>query len=120
MANEITLTASLAYADGNTSDSLAVTSLSVDVTGSSILHHRQVVGTSEEVLLLGDAGAGGYCILINRDSTNFIEVRPNTAVADLIKIGPGEAAMFRLAADAVPYVIADTADCDLEYLLIEA
>lgn len=120
MANELTLTAVLRFLKNSISKELEVENLSLDVSGDNAIHNSQTVGTSEEALVLGDAGAGGYLIAVNRDSTNFVELRPGSGIADLVKIGPGEVAMFRLAADATPYAIADTASCLLEYLIVEA
>lgn len=121
MADELTLTASFAYSKSSTSLSLVVNGLQVDVSGTAALHARQTVGTSEEALNLGDVTAVGYLIVVNRDDTNFVEIRPGTGVADLIKIGAGEVALFRLATTATaPYVIADTASCQIEYILLSA
>ena len=65
-------------------------------------------------------GGGGYFIGRNVDSTNFIEIRPNTGVADLVRLEPGDWCLFRITDDATPYAIADTAACVLEYVVVAA
>ena len=120
MANEITLTASLAFAKGSVSVSLSKSAaqFSVDAGSHKYYSGMQTVGTSEEALELGDIATGGYCLLINRDATNYVSVRAGTGAANLIKLKAGEAALFRCEA-AAPYVIANTAACLVEVLLIE-
>jgi len=115
----LTLSMSFSYTKGGTSHSLSLTNQEIDVSGTNSIHHRQTIGTSEEALQLGEVTAGGYMIIVNRDATNFVEIRPNTAVADLCKLKAGEGTILRLAADAVPYAIADTANCEVEYIIVE-
>lgn len=88
----------------------------------------QTVGTAEEALNLGDLTGATikYVFLRNLDYTNYIQLRKAT----------GEAACMRLEADVnqdgtggvavipwesgvtAPFVIANTAACDLEILII--
>lgn len=119
MADELTNRASLTFEKGGTTVTLTWGPTDIDVSGTNALHNRQNVGTSEEALLLGDVAAGGWFFGINRDATNYIEIRAGSGLADLVKIKPGEFAFFRTAADATPYVIADTAACELEYVVID-
>lgn len=117
MANELTITASLAFAKGSVSVSLAKSAAQFTVSGTKYYQGVQTVGTSEEALELGDISTGGYCLLINRDATNYVSVRSGTGAANLIKVKAGEPALFRVEA-AAPYVIANTASCEVEVLLI--
>ena len=122
MASEITITCSMAFAKGNVASiSRASTGLARDVTGSAYHANVQSVGTSEEAILLGDAGVGGYFWGKNLDSTNFIKIRAATGIADLVRLKAGDVCLFRIDSGATaPYAIADTATCLLEYLLIAA
>lgn len=120
MADELTITASLKFVKGDVSLSRSKSGIRIDVTGDKHIDMVQEIGTSEEALSLGEAGAGGYMLLENLDTTNYIEIRANTGVADLVKLKAGEVAMFRTAADAVPYAIANTAACDLRIIIIPA
>lgn len=118
MANELVLTATLAFAKGNVDVSLDPGSLQVTVSGTKYHQGVQEIGTSEEALSIGDVGTAGYVLLINRDATNFVELRPGSGLADLVKVKAGEFALFRLALEG-PYAIADTAACEVEYIVIE-
>ena len=118
MANEITVTASLAYAKNSYSITLAKTGSQFNVSGTKYHSGVQTIGTSEEALSKGDIGTIGFCILINRDATNYVSIRRATGEGNMIKLKPGEPALFRMEATA-PYAIANTAACELEVLMIE-
>jgi len=90
-----------------------------DVAGDEWTHHTQEIGTSEEALLLGDLATGGLVWVHNKDATNYIEIRPGTGVADMIKVLAGEwQGPFRFAS-AAPFAIADTAACEVEFVMLE-
>lgn len=119
MADELKITLSVRFGKSGTLVNETYTD-SVTVSGTTFLHNRQQVGTTEEALLLGDAAAGGYCFMVNRDVTNYVEVRlPGTGAAnDGIRLKAGECALFRLGSDATaPFIIANTAPVNVEYWL---
>jgi hypothetical protein len=120
MSNELTISASVKFVKGDLNVSRSKSGLRIDVTGDKHLDMVQEIGTSEEAITLGEASVGGYMMLENLDDTNYVEIRPNTGVADLIKLLPGDIALFRTAADAVPYGLANTAACDLRIIIIPA
>ncbi len=120
MADELTLRVSLSFEKGSTEVDLAMLPTTFDVAGSNALKNRQSVGTSEEAILAGDVAAGGYFFGINRDDTNFLELRAGSGLADLIRLKPGDPCLFRITDDATLYGIADTAACELEYAIIDA
>ena len=117
MANELTISVSMRYVHDDVKVDRNTGRVKIDVAGSKPVDHVQEIGTSEEAITLNEAGKGGYCLLENLNATNFIEIRPNTGVADLIKLLPGDIALFRVTGDAVPYAIADTAACDMRVTL---
>lgn len=119
MANELTLGGSVQFEDSEGSDeSLSISGLIASVSSLKFIHHKQSIGTSEEAIVLGEATAPGWAIFINRDSTNFIELRVSTGGAKFAKLKAGEFAVLRLGSGAqVPYAIADTAACQLEYFI---
>lgn len=122
MANEITVSCSLKVVKSasNIDHGLSFSGLQFDMSGTEYIHNIQIVGTSEEQITFGDVTTPGWSIWKNLDSTNYVEIRPGTAVADLVRMNAGEPAMFRLAADATaPYALADTANVRLQYLLFE-
>lgn len=119
MASELKITINLEYAKGNASVSKQVNNLGIDVSGTVVASGVQAVGTSEEALGLNGATTGGYLYMKNLDDTNFLELRSGTGATDVVKLKAGEAALFRLSGDSsAPFVIADTAECDLEYVLL--
>lgn len=120
MSNELTISASVKFVKGSLNVSRSKSGLRIDVTGDKHVDLVQEIGTSEEALTLGEAAVGGYMMLENLDATNYVEIRPDTSVADLIKLLPGDIALFRTSDDAVPYAIADTAPCDLRIIIIPA
>ncbi len=126
MADELTITVVFALANDGTSFTASLNDSSVDVTGTHIMNNRQVVGSSEEALLLGDAGVGGYFFAINRGAVGAepvqnISIRQGTNLTDLILLAPGECCLFRIHGDSTaPFVIADVNATELEYWLVEA
>lgn len=120
MANEATVTATLDFLKGNVATiSRAVSALKITVAGDKYTQIVQEIGfASEEAIDLGDVGTPGFCWMKNLDGTNFVEIRSATGVADMIKMKAGEPALFRMAA-AVPFAQADTANVNLEMLLLE-
>ncbi len=119
MANELTLSASIKFAKGNRSANMSKSGLQLDVTGTNYVSKTQVVGTTAEALDKGEMTTPGYVLIKNNDTTNFVEVRDGSGGADVVKIRAGGFALFQLAT-ATPFVIADTAACEIEYVLIEA
>lgn len=122
MANEITMTAKISFDKGLVVGvSRDETDKQVDVAGTRYTQIVQEIGTSEEVIALGDVPSAsiGYCHMKNLDATNFVEVRPALGAADLMKLKPGESAVFRFTLSVVPAMIADTGACDVEILIIE-
>jgi len=117
MANEITLNLQLDYSKSGAVLKRTV-SMNVTVTGDSLTHGVQSVGTSEEALTISaDIGTPGYTFLKNLDATNYIEVGSTTGVYD-IRLKAGEIALYRHNSAAL-YAKANTAACLLEYLVIE-
>ncbi len=120
MSNEITLYASLRGLKNSRLAEAVIEALKVDWTGDSFIHHIQSVAITEEALTLGDIATGGWFFAINRDSTNFVELRSGTGTVNVVKLKAGEFCLFRMSDDATsPFVIADTAAVELEYWLLE-
>lgn len=121
MANELTLNASIEYSDSvDVEASAAITDLLRTLTTSKVLKTKQSVGTSEEALIVGDISTRAWCMLINRDTTNFINVKTGTGGTIFAKLLAGEFCLLRLGSGAQsPFVIADTASCELEILICD-
>lgn len=120
MADELTLSASLSYEDTEYADlAIAITEKLATVATKKFIRAKQNIGTSEEALALGEVTSPGWAFFINRDVTNFINLKVATSGAIFAKLLPGEFAMLRLGSGAqAPYAIADTAACQLEYMLV--
>jgi hypothetical protein len=120
VADELSISLSFELSKGSTEIAERIRDLLIDVAGTHVTHLRQEIDTSETEIVLGDAGVGGWFFAINRDDTNFIEIRHAKSAPDLIRMLAGEFCLFRISPDAnEPQAIADTAACELEYWLIE-
>jgi len=121
MADEATIFASVRFVKGSTVVELGADNLQVDVSGNQFAWQRQSVGTSEEAIDIGEVSTGGYFCAINRDPTNFVSIRQATGGTDFIRLNAGEVCCFRIHASSVaPFWIADTAVCQVEFLLLPA
>lgn len=120
MASELTLSASVTYADNEGADeSLSVSDLLATVSAKRYTKLKQNVGTAEEAVVLGEVTAPGWAMFINRDASNFINLKVATSGAVFAKLKPGEFALLRLGSGAqAPFAQADTAACQLETILI--
>ena len=120
MADEIRLNATLQYEDTDLAEiNLQMSDLLADVATLKYVEVKQSVGTSEEALVLGEITSPGWLFAINRDTTNYIELRVATGGAKFAKLLPGEFCLLRLGSGATaPFAIANTAACMLQYALI--
>ena len=119
MANEITISTSLAFSKGGVGSSLSDTSLQFDVSGTDYFQgSQQVPITTSAALNKGSITTCGYCYMKNTDSTNFVTVEGTDGDTATIKLKAGEVALFRFNS-STPHVVADTAICQIDYLLIE-
>lgn len=119
MANELTITAMLAFAKSNVEVKASQVSKQFDVSGGDTIHRTQIIGNSAEALDVGEMGTVGYGMFINRGPTDSISIRVGASGADVVKLNPNECALFRLAASN-PYAVASgTAAPVLEYWLVE-
>lgn len=120
MANELTMSASLNFADSeDTDETLAALEKVLSISTKLYNKCKHNVGTSEEAMKLGEVASLGYCLIINRDSTNFVEVRAATGGTKIIKVRAGKVALFEFGSGVTaPYIIADTNPCQTEYMIV--
>jgi hypothetical protein len=126
MANEITLTLQTLLNNGGISDSHASGSFAVDQASAKMLRNVQEIGTTREALQLGDVTTPGYCVFINLDDTNFVEIGVEGFIDGVgtvgfigfLKLKPGEQCLVRLTTTA-PYAKADTAAVELFYIMYQ-
>lgn len=128
MSNEVTMSASVDYEDSeNTTGSLSVVDVIKSVSTKRFTRTKQNVGTSEEAINIGDVSAPGYCILVNRDTTNYIEIKTGTGGVIFAKLDPdtngdgtGGFCVLKLGSGAqAPYAIAHTAACQMDVFIID-
>jgi hypothetical protein len=122
MANEITPVGSLSYLDSeNTSEQLVIpTTFLASVTTKKVMRLKQAIPTTEVALNLGGIAAPGYVLIINRDPTNYVSLRRATGETEAAHLDAnGGFALLKLGSGAqVPFLIANTAACQVEFLLI--
>lgn len=120
MAREFTISASIEYDDStNEAFTIGISEIEDDITTKDYVRHSQQVGVTEEALDLGGLATLGWAVFINRDDTNFVEIRSGTGAGnDIIKIPPGMIALFHFGSDiTAPFAIANTATVRLEYCI---
>ncbi len=119
MANEITVSALLRYSKTR---SLSVLTGEKKFTMSGDQHNDtvQVVPITTAVALeMGPISANvGWVLIQNEDDTNFVSLQRATGEGNFMKIKAGEFALFRLEATA-PFIVADTANCNVRITLLE-
>lgn len=129
MADEITISASMSYEDNkNTSESMSITQALFTVATKRPVKLTQEIGTSEEAIKLGDISAPGYAMFINRDPTNYVELKVATSGAVFAKLRPdvdsdgkGGVALLELGSGAqAPFAIANTGACLIDIFICPA
>jgi hypothetical protein len=120
MADEVTLTASLKYDDGDFDEApeLAVAGELFSVTTKKFVKSRMTVTTAELAIPLGNLTTLGWAAFKNLNATNFVEIRTGTGGTKMIKIPVGGLVIFYFGSGVTaPFIIADTASCDVAYLI---
>jgi len=119
MAGELVVKASLEYRKSGIARSIAK-EIARDVAGTIVFDNIQTVGTSEEAILLGDVGVGGYMLAVNLDTTNYVQLKSATGVTPHARLLAGDIALYRLDASATaPFAQANTGACDVQFFIIK-
>lgn len=120
MADEIKITIKGRVENGNYKTEWSFGQVNIDQAAQGASSGIQSIGTSAENITVGDVSTAGYLFLRNLDSTNFVEFgKDNTGFVNVGKLKPGEMCCFRVAASTTVQLKADTAACDVMYLLLE-
>jgi len=126
MAGEIKVTFGLVVDNGSFSDVITQAVYSLDQEFAGRGGHVQWVGTTDEVIDVGDIGVGsvmteGWCYLENIEDTggNYVTIGPESsgAMVGLIRLDPGEWAWLRILPGAILRAEADTNDVRLDVRL---
>ena len=123
MANELTLTGSLSYADADGMvDSIALLAFKASIAAKKMIHNRITVLITEVAIPLGSVVNLGWALFKNLDPTNYIELRVATGgikdirIPPLTSVGP----YYFGSGVTAPFAIANSASCDMEYLIVSA
>ena len=124
MANELTISASLAFAKGNVASVARqiVAGTRYTVTGTDYKIGTQQVPTTAGGTAIDVSGLSGlgWFFLRNLDATNYIEVLNAVSGTVFLTLKAGEVAMGRFGASVTaPAALANTATVALEYMIVE-
>ena len=118
MADELSVRGSITFAgitggaQGFTTPAIAKT---ISMTGTNVYSGTQDIGTTEETVTIGEISTLGYILILNLDSTNFVEVGLTGSYT--IKMPAGGFAVF--PANGTIYAKADTAICKIQVWAFE-
>lgn len=123
MANEIEISMRLAFSKSSraaNTDDMGLLGLTFTMTGTDYVKGTQTIGTTAELLGKGEITTPGFLVVKNMDATNYVEFEKATfsTTAGTVKLKAGEVACFRVASTTI-YACANTAPCDVAYLLLE-
>ena len=113
----LTLNLSVQYADDNDVEkSLAVADFEYTGTTDLVSDGSQSIATSETAINLGGVTPLGYVMLVNRDPTNYIDVKTGASGVIFARLRPSGGACCLMLGSGVtaPVAIANTAACILE------
>lgn len=119
MANEICINLTLQYEDDeDTEEGLQVNNFYADLTSFQFTKAKQSIGTSEEAIQLGGVTSPRWLMAINRDDTNYVEIKTGTGGTIVARLYPGAPMLIPLGSGMqAPYAISNTAACLLEYFV---
>ena len=123
MANEKSVSITLAVKNGDLDRSRKVNNLKLNQTNARAVGNTQTVGTTEELLAVGDLTTPAECYLRNLDSTNFVTVGVKPAAtyypAFRLKASSAMPLCGLIESGVSLYVKADTAACDIDILILD-
>jgi hypothetical protein len=79
-----------------------------------------LVTSSEMAIPLGSVTALGWAIFVNRDPTNYVDIRVGTGTSKFARLPAGGnfPAVFYFGPDVTaPYIIANVASCYVDYFI---
>ena len=119
MSNEIKVTVGLSCTNGNLIVNVSPATIQVRQTTAKGGGPASVdVGTSEETIAFGDI-TPRYLFVKNLDATNFVDIGFSTGVYGLSLLA-GETGVFPLKSGATVYAKADTAECTVQFIALNA
>ena len=121
MADEISVTVAAAVAKGGASIECESRTMTVDMSGVDMASFTQNVDTTNEALAIpADIAAPCSLVIVNLDSTNYVEIFNDSGNAELHdKLLPGEFCYINRW-DLKGYARANTAACQIQVWAWEA
>ncbi len=119
MANELTLNLALSFVKSAISTTMTSGTVKFTVSGVDYVRETWTVPTSITAIPLGGVATPGYCMITNKDATNYVDIYDSTGGNACIRLLPGEWAVFRFKTTA-PAAKSNTATCQVEFILIAA
>ncbi len=119
MANELRVGGTVYYRDSASEAFLQVPLLEITPATLKFTRLKQSIGTAEEAVQLGEVTAPKWAMFVNRDATNYVELKTGTGGTIVAKLLPGEWAIIPLGSGMqAPYAIANTLACLLDVLVV--
>ena len=120
MADEISLVVDLSLENGNIEHDFRPDNLLVDQATARFKDDVLDIGTSEETISFGDIATKGYAVFQNLDSTNYIQIGPDsTGIVNFIRLNAGQIAVLPIDNGATVKAIANTATCKMRFIAYE-
>jgi hypothetical protein len=125
MANEIQITASLAYTNGAQNIAqqiLGIAGSLFSITGKNFEEGTMAVPTTSggTAIPVANLSTLGWAIFKNNDPSNYISLISAVSGTEFCRLLPGEVALFRFDPGiTAPAAIAHTAVALLQYLILE-
>lgn len=123
MANEITVTASISVnkaAIMSSAVSRSITSQLYSMAGLALVEGNILVTLAQLAIPMGSVTIPHWAYFRNLDTVNFIRLRVSTGGSAFCKLLAGDC-FFGPIDDAMtaPFAIADTASCQMEYMIVQ-
>lgn len=118
----ISITAKLSWADSPDSISLANGGDVLTQAGTGVItgEGEQTVGTSSEVLAVGDLSYPCYVLMKNIDETNYVDAAVDNANAtNFARLLPSGGVAGPFLAQSAIYLKAHTAPCNVRFIAIK-
>ena len=121
MANEISITTLMTVSNGKVFDQWRFTNLFFNQNNPGFDANIWSVTTSAVNLSPNNITTKGYVAFRNTDSTNYVTIGYDDSgtLRDLIKLNPGEVALFRVLSTRTIRGQANTATVKVEYTIFE-
>jgi hypothetical protein len=121
MANEISMGAYLKLSKGGRTPHFECPFDTFTQTGTDYFKGTQTATTTTAALEIGRITQPGLMLLKNLDSSNYVELAGATFTIGngVIRVNAGEWCLFRWMG-TTPFILANTASVEVEFLLLEA